>query len=211
MRRPACVCFALVLVASCGPITRIPLNLPQRDAPLEVRVGAYRARAATLQQSRWQGAEVRIGDTTEPVSLHEARRVIENAPGVEAIFEARERRRTFAASVTAAGGVVMLTGYGVALFGPSTLSRDETLAFTITGSVGAIVTAVGFLMNMVAEADSTRAVGVYNRWLWDALALPREPVPAVSPAGLVPPALPPGTLPSWMFGPAPAPSPEPAP
>jgi hypothetical protein len=38
----------LSLAAACGPIVQIPVNLPPRDAPLEVRTAAYRARAADL-------------------------------------------------------------------------------------------------------------------------------------------------------------------
>lgn len=196
------MCLALGLVASCAPLERIPLNLPPRDATLDVRVAAYRARAATPQQTLWQGTVVRVGDAAEPVPLYEARRVLENAPEAEAIFEARERRRTFDAGLTIAGGVVMLTSGGLALFGPVPPASDERLVLSIVGGVGAIAMLVGLFMNQSSEADSTRAVSVYNRWLWDALALPREPLPPLSPARLAP--TPPGALPSWMFGPAPA-------
>lgn len=74
------MCLALALVASCAPLERIPRNLPPRDAPLDVRVAAYRARAAPPQQTLWQGTVVRVGDAAEPVPLYEARRVLANAP-----------------------------------------------------------------------------------------------------------------------------------
>lgn len=86
------MCLVLALAAACGPIVRIPVNLPPRDAPMEVRVAAYRAHAADLQPSLWQGSRVRLGDARETIALRDAREVIENAPEAEAILAARDRR-----------------------------------------------------------------------------------------------------------------------
>ncbi len=96
------LCIALSIAAACGPIARIPLSLPSRDAPMEVRAAAYRARAADLQGSVWRGSPVRIGDARETVSLNDARGLIENAPEAAAILEVRDRRRTFAGGSRAA-------------------------------------------------------------------------------------------------------------
>ncbi len=101
----------------------------------------------------------------------------------------------------------MLTGLGLANFGPAATSPDDRPVFNIVGGVGAAVALVGFLVNVGVEADGTRAVGAYNRWLWDALALPRAPEPVVSPAALTPSALTP-----WVLAPgSPAPAAAPAP
>lgn len=96
----------------------------------------------------------------------------------------------------------MLTGLGLANFGPAATSPGDRLVLNNVGGVGAVVALVGLLVNVGVEADGTRAVGACNRWLWDALALPRAPEPLVSPAGLTPSALTP-----WVLAPG---SPAPA-
>jgi hypothetical protein len=202
------MCPVLALAAACGPIVRIPVNLPPRDAPMEVRVAAYRAHAADLQGSLWQGSRVRLGDARETIALRDAREVIENAPEAEAILAARDRRSTFAMGLSSGGAAVVLTCFSLATWGPMAESRDGSfLAVSITGVVGALAMVVGTLIGFSAEADGTRAVGAYNRWLWDALALPRAQDPAVSPAALVPSARTPGVLAPGSAAPTAVPAP----
>ena len=97
------VCLVPSLAAACGPIVRIPVNLPPRDAPMEVRAAAYRAHAADLQGSVWQGSRVRMGDARETIALRDAREVIENAPEAAAILAARDRRWTFWMGLSSGG------------------------------------------------------------------------------------------------------------
>jgi hypothetical protein len=202
------VCLVPSLAAACGPIVRIPVNLPPRDAPMEVRAAAYRAQAADLQGSVWQGSRVRMGDARETIALRDAREVIENAPEAAAILAARDRRWTFWMGLSSGGAAVALTCFSLATWGPMAESRDGSfLAVSITGVVGALAMVVGALNGFTAEADGTRAVGAYNRWLWDAPALPRAQDPVVSPAALVPSVLTPGVLAPGSPAPAAAPAP----
>lgn len=181
MRRATPLCLALCVATACAPIARVPLRLPPRDAPTEVRAMAYRANAAEQHQSFWQGGRVTLGDAPQSVSLREARAVLENAPEAAAILAERDRRTTIGWGLLGGGAAVMLGSVGLAPLaadGSLGTSRDTgPLIFALTAAAGLAAMIAGMFVGGAGDAEATRAAGAYNRWLWDALALPRPGVP----------------------------------
>jgi hypothetical protein len=104
-------------------------------------------------------------------------------------------------SICSPSRATLLTGQyshknGVPVFNMFDGSRDTVSPFVplLTSVTGLAMVVVGTLIAGAAEPRVTNAVESYNRWLWDALALPRAlrtPHPAPPATGLAPWSAPP--------------------
>jgi hypothetical protein len=186
----ALVC-ALAITSSCAAVAPRPLSLPPRSAPLEQRVATYRARAA-MPHMAFSGWATRIGDG--PVlPLDEARPVLANAAEAEAILHTRDNQLVLGWSLFGVGTAVMLSSLVVL---PSTIdTRDRgefpVLPFALIG-LGAAIALPSAIILGGAQRNIPPATEAYNRWLWDALDLPRNapdgrlPAPTPHPATSAP-------------------------
>lgn len=163
--------LSLALVG-CGAIPRAPLSLPPRDAPLEARVATYRARMASTHRGLWRPWEVQFGDDAGEVPLRDARATLENAPRAEEIFRERDNQFTIGGALIGVGTALVLGG---AVATPFSVRDDGiTPAIPVTLMLGGLIAStIGAFMLGSAEYQVTYGVDAYNRWLWDALALPR--------------------------------------
>jgi len=206
------LCPLVLLAAACAPVARVPLALPPREAPLEVRAAAYRANMGAVHNSLWRSWQVQFGDDPTERPFRDARPVLENAP--EAARVLRERDQQMRLGWGLFGGGVGLTLGGLAMLPLAIDARErdtdraEVLAPALVSLAGVILMSVSTFILGAAEPRVTYAVDAYNRWLWDALALPRaralSPALSATPSGLVPwPAPVPAAPPPWTAPPSP--------
>ena len=208
--------MSLVLVG-CGAVPRAPLALPPRDAPIELRAATYRAHTASVHRGLWRSWEVQFGDDLAEVPLRDARARLDHAPRAEEILRERDNQFTLGGALLGAGAALVLGG---AIVTPLSV-RDDGFSPVVPVSMmvgGLIATTVGALLFGGAEYQVTYATDAYNRWLWDALALPHprgpmEPLLSTQPLVLgpavttAPPVAPTSPAPAGTSQPAtPAPS-----
>ncbi|MFO0602151.1 MAG: hypothetical protein U0324_03200 [Polyangiales bacterium] len=169
MRRVVWAAVAFGLVQACATVAPARLSLPPREAPLEERVAAYRAHAA-MPHVGFSGWAFRVGDGAVR-DLDEARPLLANAAQAEAIFQERDARRAAGWGLVA-GGLATTLGALIAL--PILLdARDDALTPTLSVmALGGGAEVVGALLLSAGERKVPFAAEAYNRWLWDALALP---------------------------------------
>lgn len=181
-----------LLAAGCAVPLGAPLRLPPASAPLELRAATYRENTAALRASLWRSWRVRVGDEPEDLSLREARPRLENAPEATTILRERDQQMTLGWGLVGGGAALAVGG---ALFLPLTFSdggRDSAISPVIpavSSLAGLVLVLVGTMIGGAAEPRVTFAVEAYNRWLWDALHLPRgtsAPVAPVAPGPLAP-------------------------
>ncbi|MEZ4393213.1 MAG: hypothetical protein R3A48_19180 [Polyangiales bacterium] len=182
-----------LLAAGCAVPLGAPLRLPPASAPLELRAATYHTHSASLRASLWRSWRVRFGDEPEDLSLREARPTLENAPEATSILHERDRQVTLGWGLVGGGGALTVAG---ALLLPLTLTdggRDSAISPVIpavSSLAGLVLVLVGTMIGGAAEPRVTFAVEAYNRWLWDALHLPRGASAPVAPVA-------PGTLAPW--------------
>lgn len=186
----------LLLATSCAGAQREVLHLPPPNAPLELRVAAYRAGSATIRASLWRSWRVQVGDEPADRELRAARPLLENSPEASQILHERDQQSAIGWGLLGGGTALALGGAALLPLSISDGSRD-----TVSPLVPALVSVAGIAMLLVgtfiggaAEPRVTNAVESYNRWLWDALALPRAlrtPHPAPPVTGLAPWSAPP--------------------
>lgn len=188
---PLAVACALAVSSGCAAVAPRPLALPPRSAPLEQRVAVYRARAA-MPHMAFSGWAARIGDG--PVlPLDEARPVLANAAEAEAILHSRDNQLLLGWSLFGAGTAVMLSSLAVLPSAIDTRDRGEfpVLPFALVGLGEALALPSAIILGG-AQRNIPPATEAYNRWLWDALDLPRSasdgrvPAPTPHPAAPAP-------------------------
>lgn len=182
-----------LLAAGCAVPLGAPLRLPPASAPLELRAATYHARTASLRASLWRSWRVRFGDEPEDLSLREARPTLENAPEATTILRERDRRVSLGWGLVGGGAALAVAG---ALLLPLSFSDGGRDSGALSPVIPAVTSLAGFALLLVgamiggaAEPRVTFAVEAYNRWLWDALHLPRgtsAPVGPVAPGPLAP-------------------------
>lgn len=186
----------MLLATSCAGVQREVLHLPAPNAPLELRVAAYRAGSATVRASLWRSWRVQVGDEPADRALREARPVLENSPEASRILHERDQQSALGWGLLGGGTALALGGAALFPLSISDGSRDTVspLVPLLTSVTGLVMVVVGTLIAGAAEPRVTNAVESYNRWLWDALALPRAlrtPHPAPPATGLAPWSAPP--------------------
>jgi hypothetical protein len=189
LRAPA---LALALTAACATTPRTPLRLPGPDAPLEVRAMTYRANMASVHNTLWRTGQVRVGDDPVERPFQEMRPVFENAPEAAELLRGREQQLRAGWGLFGGGIAIALGGAALLPLTVDRIPRDERISPLVPSLVslaGVAMLAVGSFVIAGAESRVTYAVDAYNRWLWDALTLPRagraveplRPMPATSP------------------------------
>lgn len=188
------LCTLALLAAGCAPTVRVPITLPPREAPLEVRAATYRANMASVHNSLWRSWQVQFGDEPVERTLREARPLIENSPAAAQVLRERDAQMSLGWGLF--GGGIGLTLGGLALLplsisdGVASGDRINPIAPALVSLAGVIMMSVSTFILGAAEPRVTYAVDAYNRWLWDALALPRPgalaPSRAAPPSGLAP-------------------------
>lgn len=184
----------VLLLAACAPVARVPIALPPREAPLEVRAATYRAHMGSVHNSLWRSWQVQFGDEPAERSLRDARPILENAPAASRVLRERDRQMSLGWGLF--GGGVALTLGGLAML-PLAIADRDTLDDRVSPFAPALVSLAGVVLMSVstfilgaAEPRVTHAVDAYNRWLWDALTLPRagalSPSLTATPTGLAP-------------------------
>lgn len=184
------------MTASCATVQREVLHLPPQSAPLELRVAAYRAGSATIRASLWRSWRVQVGDEPADRELRAARSLLENSPEASQILHDRDQQSAIGWGLLGGGTALALGGVALLPLSFSDGSRDTVspLVPTLVSISGVVMLAVSTFILGAAEPRVTNAVESYNRWLWDALALPRAlrtPHPAPNATGLAPWSAPP--------------------
>jgi len=184
------------MTASCATVQREVLHLPAPNAPLEVRVAAYRAGSATIRASLWRSWRVQVGDEPADRALREARPLLENSPEASQILHERDQQSAIGWGLMGGGAALALGGAALLPLSISDGSRDRVspLVPALVSVAGLAMLLVGTFIGGAAEPRVTNAVESYNRWLWDVLALPRAlrtPHPAPPASGLAPWSAPP--------------------
>jgi hypothetical protein len=186
----------VLVTTSCATVPREVLHLPAPNAPLELRVAAYRAGSATIRASLWRSWRVQVGDEPADRELRAARPLLENSPEASQILHERDQQSAVGWGLFGGGTALALGGAALLPLSFSDGSRDTVspLVPTLVSLTGVVMLAVSTFILGAAEPRVTNAVESYNRWLWDALALPRAlrtPHPAPPATGLAPWSAPP--------------------
>ncbi|MFO0630529.1 MAG: hypothetical protein U0325_33565 [Polyangiales bacterium] len=186
----------VLVTTSCATAQREALHLPPPNAPLELRVAAYRAGSATIRASLWRSWRVQVGDEPADRELRAARPLLENSPEASQILHERDQQSAIGWGLLGGGTALTLGGVALLPLSISDGSRDRVspLVPALVSASGLVMLMVSVFINGAAEPRVTYAVESYNRWLWDALALPRAlrtPHPAPPAPGLAPWAAPP--------------------
>lgn len=170
---------AVVLLAQVGCAIPLgtPLRLPPASAPIELRAAVYRQNMAAMRASLWRGWRVRVGDARSDLPLREARPLLENSPEASRVLRERDRRSILGWTLSGSGLAAMVGGsvaFGLVL--RSDGRDDERVSPMIpllVAVAGVALLSAGTLTVGAADAQIPLAVDEYNRWLWDALRLPR--------------------------------------